>query len=186
MSSWPIPESPWSHLHIGFVGSINGQCYFILIDDYCKWPEIFQMSRITANETILKLKQIFCRFGILQILVSDYDTSFTSATFSNFCALNGIQYTRTPPFHPQSNRQVESFVDTFKIALIKNKWEGTTQDTLEISHSSYRATPNPNTPNGHSPAEALMNRKVCLHIDVIYPTPKHSPKRNMVMEKQFN
>ena len=31
-----------------------------------------------------------------------------------------------------------------------------------------------------------MNRKVCLHMDVIHPTPKHSQKRNMVVEKEFN
>ena len=64
--------------------------------------------------------------------------------------------------------------------------EGTTQEILEIFPSSYRATPNPNTPNGNSPVEALMNHKVRLYMDIIHPIPKHSPKRNMMMEKQFN
>ena len=186
LSSWPIPESPWLRLHIDFAGPLNGQYYFILVDAYSKWPEIFQMNRITSDETIQKLKQIFSRFGTPQILVSDNGTAFTSGTFANFCALNGIQHIKTPPFHPQSNGQVERFVDTFKRALIKNKGEGTTQEILEIFLSSYRATPNPNTPNGNSPAEALMNRKVRLHIDVIHPAPQHSQKRNMMMEEQFN
>ena len=52
------------------------------------------MSR-TADETILKLKQILSRFEILQILVSDNGTAFTS------------------------KGQVERFRDTFKRALIK-------------------------------------------------------------------
>ena len=79
------------------------------------------MSHITADETIPKLKQIFSCFEISQILVSDNGTAFTSATFSNFCALNDIQHIRTPPFHPLTNGQVEHFVDTFKRIFIKPK-----------------------------------------------------------------
>ena len=68
LSSWPISESPWSCLHIDLAGPISGQCFFfLLIDAYSKWPEIFQMSRIPTNETILKLKQIFSRFRIPDI-----------------------------------------------------------------------------------------------------------------------
>ena len=63
---------------------------------------------------------------------------------------------------------------------------GTTEEILEIFLSNYRATSNPNSSNGYSPVEALMNRKVRLHIDVIHPTLKHCLKRNTVMEKQFN
>ena len=148
--------------------------HFILIDAYSKWPVIYQMSCIAADEMILKLKQIFSHFGIPQILVSDNGTAFISTTFSNFCALNGIQHIRTVPFHPQSNVQVECFVDILRghsKKKKKKKKEGTTQ---EIFLSSYRVTPYPNTLNGNSPAKALMNYGVHLHMDVIYPTPKHS------------
>ena len=72
---------------------------------------------------------------------------------------------------------MERFLATFKRVLMKNKGEGTTQEILEILLSNYWGVTNPNTPNGKSPAEALMNRKVCLHMDIIYPTPKHSPKK---------
>ena len=80
LSSWPILESPRSHLHIDFARPINGQCYFIFVGAYRKFSK--------AVETILMLKQIFCRVGIALILLSDNDTAFTSATFSNFlCSL---------------------------------------------------------------------------------------------------
>ena len=98
LSSWLISESPWSCLHIDLGGHINGQCYFILVDVYNKWPKFFQMSRTTADETIVKLKQIFNHLEISHILVSDNGTAFTSATFSDFCALNCIKH--TSPFHP--------------------------------------------------------------------------------------
>ena len=91
-----------------------------------------------------------------------------------------------PPFHPQPNGQVECLVDTFKRALLKLKGEGTMSEILETFVTSYRATPNPNTPNGSSPAESLMNRKIQLHIDILRLKQHHSIRRNTKMERQYN
>ena len=157
LSSWPVPDSPWSYLHIDFAGPTNGQSFLVIVDAYSKWPEIFPMSRTTSEETISKLQKIFSRFGLPKTLVSDNGTAFSSVKFSTFCQQNGINHIRTPPFHPQSNGQVEHLVDTFKRALLKLRGEGTTSEILETFLTSYRATPNPNTPNGSSPAESLMN-----------------------------
>ncbi|GAA47926.1 hypothetical protein CLF_100974 [Clonorchis sinensis] len=186
LCSWPVPETPWSRLHVDFAGPINGQQYLILVDAYSKWPEVFNMDHITACATISKLKHVFSRFGVPNIIVSDNGSAFTSAKFSDFCQENSIQHVRSPPFHPQSNGQVERFVDTFKRALLKLKGEGTTPEIIETFLLSYRATPNVNAPHGKSPAEVLMNRKIRLPVDVIRPTP-HSPTgRNINMEVQFN
>ena len=144
------------------------------------------MSRITSEETISKLQKIFSRFGLPETLVSDNGTAFCSVKFSTFCQQNGINHSRTPPFHPQSNGQVERLVDTFKRALLKLRGEGITSEILETFLTSYRATPNPNTPNGSSPAESLMNWKIRLHIDVLRPKQHHSIRRNTKMEKQYN
>lgn len=38
---WPISESPWLHLHNDFAGPIKGQYYFMFVNAYSKWPEIF-------------------------------------------------------------------------------------------------------------------------------------------------
>ena len=47
LSSWPVPDSPWSRLHIDFAGPTNGQYIFIVVDAYSKWPEIF--SNVTHH-----------------------------------------------------------------------------------------------------------------------------------------
>ena len=77
-------------------------------------------------------------------------------------------------------------MDTFKRALLKFRGEGTTSEILETFLTSYRATPNLNTPNGSSPAESLMNRQIRLHIDVLRPKQHHSIRRNTKMERQYN
>ena len=144
------------------------------------------MNHPTSRETEMKLQEIFSRFITPEILVSDNSTAFTSTEFSDFCKQNSIQHLRSLPCHPQSNGQAERFIDTFKRALLKLKGEGSTREIIEIFLSGYRATPNPNCPNGKSLAEALMNRKIWLPIDVIRPSPSNSLKRNKTMEKQFN
>lgn len=144
------------------------------------------MNHINSRATILHLQKIFSRFGVPEILVSDNGSAFTSAEFAEFCLQNGIQHMRTPPHHPQSNGQVERFVDTFKRALFKLNGEGTTQEMIETFLMAYRATPHPNTPNNTSPAETLMHRKIRLPVDVILPTKHLSLGRNTDMEQQFN
>ena len=181
LSSWPVPDSPWSRLHIDFAGPSNGQSFLVVVDAYSKWPEIFPMSRITSEETISKLLKIFSRFGLPETLVTDNGTAFSSVKFSTFCQQNGINHICTPPFHPQSNGQVERLVDTFKRALLKLRGEGTTSEILETFLTSYRATPNDN-----SSAESLMNRKIRLHIDVLRTKQHHSIRRNTKMETQNN
>ncbi|KAK4467318.1 hypothetical protein MN116_000305 [Schistosoma mekongi] len=71
-------------------------------------------------------------------------------------------------------------------ALKKSRGEGTTEEILERFLLIYRSTPNPQTTNGVSPAEALLGRKIRTHFDSIRPTPALKPQGNVKMEKQFN
>ncbi|GAA49262.1 hypothetical protein CLF_102775 [Clonorchis sinensis] len=120
-----------------------------------------------------------------ETLVSGNGSAFTSAEFALFCKHYGIHHVRSPPFHPQSNGQVERFVDTFKTALQKLKGEGTSSEIIETL-LSYRATPNPNVPNNNSPAEVLFGRNIRLPVDVVRPSPPHLRKKNTQMDRQFN
>ena len=95
--SWPIPESPWSRLHIDFAWLINGQHYVILVDAYSKWPEVFHINHPSSSKTVRKLQEIFSRFGTPEILVSDNGTAFTSTEFLDFCKQISIQHLRVPP-----------------------------------------------------------------------------------------
>lgn len=61
--------------------------------------------------------------------------------------------------------------------------EGSAQGIIEIWLIIYRATQNPNTPNGDSTAESP---KIHLLMDANHPALNCFYKRNSVMEKQFN
>lgn len=183
---WPDPGKPWSRLHADYAGPINGNNFLILIDAYSKWPEVLHMPTTTASATITALRQVFSRFGYPDTLVTDNGTQFTAAVFEDFCNKNGITHTRSPPYHPQSNGLAERFVDTFKRALLKAKGEGPTAEILETFLFAYRITPNPQVPEGKSPAEALMQRKLRSSLDLLKPSDRSSLNRNRNMEQHFN
>nr|VZH91149.1 unnamed protein product [Spirometra erinaceieuropaei] len=163
---WEPPERPWSRVHIDFAGPLNGVSYLILVDAYSKWPEIAPLNPATASSTIAFLRRIFSQHGLPEVLVSDNGSQFTSSLFEDFCR----QHLRSPPYHPQSNGQAERFVDTFKRALLKARGEGTTDEIVQAFLYSYRTTPNPASPGGVSPAEALMGRKLRTTFHALVPT----------------
>lgn len=67
-----------------FAGPIKNYYFFIVIDSYSKWVEDFKTKDITSNFVITKLREIFCRFGIPRMIVSDNGRQFVSSDFQNF------------------------------------------------------------------------------------------------------
>ncbi|BHF62748.1 hypothetical protein SprV_0200573400 [Sparganum proliferum] len=142
----------------------------MLVDAYSKWPEIAPLNPATASAAIAFLRRIFSQHGLPEVLVSDNSSQFTSSTSEDFCRQHNIQHLRSSPYHPQSNRQAERFVDTLKRTLWKARGEGTTDEIVQAFLFSYRTTPNPASPGGVSPAEALIGRKLRTTFHALVPT----------------
>jgi len=94
--------------------------FLIISDSFSKWPEIFKVKKADTNNTLIKLKKVFARFGLPNTIVTDNGTPFTTTEFSDFCQLNGIKHLTSPPYHPSSNGAAENAVKTFKLGLKKN------------------------------------------------------------------
>lgn len=41
-SNWPASDISWERLHVDFVGSLSGIYYFIVVDNFTKWPEVLK------------------------------------------------------------------------------------------------------------------------------------------------
>ncbi|BHF63607.1 hypothetical protein SprV_0200660100 [Sparganum proliferum] len=183
---WEPPERPWSRVHIDFAGPLNGVSYLILVNAYSKWPEIARLNPATASATIAFLRRIFSQHGLPEVLVSDNGSQFTSSSFEDFCRQHNIQHLRLPPYHPQSNGQAERVVDTFKRALLKARKEGTTDEIVQAFLFSYRTTPNPASPGGISPAEALMGRKLRTMFHALVPTDEQPAQTSPVSHSKLS
>ena len=44
---WPKTNKPWSRLNINYAGPIKGTYYFIVVDSFTKWLEVFKCKTST-------------------------------------------------------------------------------------------------------------------------------------------
>ena len=182
---WPKTEQPWSRIHVNFAGPLEDFYYLIVLDSYSKWPEVLRCRRPITGTTIGFLYELFAWFGVVDCVVSDNGSQFTSVEFKEFCEIFQIKHITTPHYHPRSNGQVERFVDTLKRAL--KKVSGTPTDkTLQQFLQVYRIIPNPNTPLAVSPAETMFARKIRSVFDKLLPKQNKLRKTTLAPKKRFN
>lgn len=157
--SWAKPDRPWSRIHLDFAGPLDGFYYLIVIDSLSKWPEVLKCKTPTSEATINFLYELFTRFGVVDCIVTDNGTQFTSTEFKHLCEDYLIEHITIPPYHPRSNGQAERFVDTFKRALRKASGSPTDKSIQQFLQA-YRVTPNANIETSKTPAEVMFGRKV--------------------------
>ncbi|RLU20774.1 hypothetical protein DMN91_007388 [Ooceraea biroi] len=176
---WPIPKGPWSHIHVDYAGPVNGFYYFVIVDAYSKWPEIFKTTTITAAKTVEFLLEVFSRYGLCDTIVNDNGPQFISQEFTTFCKTNGIEHFLTAPYHPQLNGQAEKFVDLLKTGL--KKVDGNTDEKLRNFLTCYRFTPSYGL-GMKTPSELMNSRAMKTRLDLLKPTVATSRSRS----QQFN
>ena len=123
---WPKTVQPWQRIQVDFAGPLDDLYYLIVVDRHTKWPEVLKCKRPTTNCTIGFLHKQFARFGVVDCVVMDNATQFTSNEFKQFCDTYQVKHITTPQYHPRSNGQAEKFVDTLKRTL--KKAQGTPTD----------------------------------------------------------
>ena len=103
----------------------------IAIDYYTKWVEAKPLFEIIeAHTTSFVWKNIICRFGIPDSLVSDNGAQFDPIRLQKLCLELGIHKHFSSVAHPQSNGQVEAVNKTIKRNL-EGKLEGSRNSWVE-------------------------------------------------------
>ncbi|XP_037811390.1 uncharacterized protein K02A2.6-like [Lucilia sericata] len=183
--SWPLTKQPMERVHIDIAGPVDNFYYFVIVDSFSKWPQIYQIKSISSNSIINCMRDFTSLFGNPELIVSDNGTQFSSSMFSKFCQENGILHKFTAPYHPQSNGQAERFVDTLKRALKKLEGTGTSSENLQTFLKCYRSSPNPSS-GGKSPSELFVGRKIRINLDLLKKPTESQLQRNEKMEEQYN
>nr|XP_029714159.1 uncharacterized protein LOC109408875 [Aedes albopictus] len=180
---WETPTAPFQRVHVDFAGPYLDTYFFIYVDAYSKWPEVQICRSITAESTVNMCREIFSKFGIPSVLVSDHGVQFTSEGFQQFLKTNGVVHKMGAPYHPATNGQAERYVQTIKQKLKALKCTKS-QLNLELCNIllTYRKMIHPST--GKSPSMLLFGRQIRSRLDLLLPKNETSSKADIVV-RQF-
>ncbi|KAK3517514.1 hypothetical protein QTP70_012589 [Hemibagrus guttatus] len=109
----PVPQRPWSHIALDFVTDlVDSEGYntvLVAINWFSKACRLVPLKGLsTAMETgKILFHRVFHVYSLLEDIMSDRETQFTSQVWRAFCSLLNINVSLTSSYHPQSNGQTE-------------------------------------------------------------------------------
>ena len=153
--------------------TLRGNKYILVITDwYTKWTHAIAMPDQTAQTVADSMINEFIQyFGAPVRIHSDQGRNFESQLFQQVCQLLGIERSRTSPYHPADNGQVERYNRTLQQMLkcFINEHRDDWDDHLPLLNMAYRATPHEST--GCSPNLMMFGHENAMALDVMVGSP---------------
>lgn len=166
--SWTVPTEVWSRLHIDYAGPFQGKMWLIIVDAKSKWLEVIPTNNTSSANTILMLREVFTRFGLPRVIVSDNGPQFASFEFESFCKNLNIKHARITPYHPRTNGLAERCVRTFKERMEASKHDGgSLNERLQSFLLADRTSTKRST--GKTPSQMMFGRNIRTKIDLLRP-----------------
>ncbi|XP_054281352.1 uncharacterized protein K02A2.6-like [Macrosteles quadrilineatus] len=130
------PERPWQKVAIDFAqeGSIH---YLIVCDYFSSFFEVKKVTKCTSEPLITFCKELFARYGIPEVVVSDSGTPLMAQSIHDFAKNWKFKIVLSPPYHHQANGKAESAVKIFKNLLKRSRQDGVDfqQALLEVRNT---------------------------------------------------
>ncbi|XP_024195631.1 uncharacterized protein LOC112198745 [Rosa chinensis] len=149
-------------------GPVQHHKFIIVATDYfTKWVEaepLKEASGTTIRQFIFR--NILCRFGIPEVLVSDRGAAFMGGPVEELVNDFGIQFTHSTPYYAQSNGQAEAsnkiIITLLKKMLVENprQWHDTLHETLWAYRTSKR------NPTATTPYALMFGHDAVLPLEI--------------------
>ena len=179
------------HLQASRAGNV---CVLTITDHFTKYVKTVPLSNQTA-ETVASafFTEWVAPFGAPQSLHTDQGTNFTSDLIAELCELLDIYKTRTTPYHPAGNGQVERYNRTMmdlihsEVRDNPERWD----EALPIACMAFNSTVH--TATGFEPNLLWLGRNIYLPVDRmmppdpdVHPQPVHEYARRLVEDIRAN
>lgn len=129
LGNFSTPTRRLKHVHIDIIGPLptsNGFQYCLTaIDRFTRWPEVWPMTGITAEEVAETFTNGWIsRFGVPSAITTDQGRQFESHLFQRLLQQCATTRIRTTSYHPCANGMVERLHRQLKAALMchANTW----------------------------------------------------------------
>jgi transposase InsO family protein len=113
-----IPKYPWQIVATD-IFFWNGDDYLLVVDYYSRFWEMFKISNTKSYTINAKMKILFARHGVPEVVKSDNGPQYSSGEFAEFVKTRGFRHVTSSPLYPQSNGLVERIVRTAKSIITK-------------------------------------------------------------------
>ncbi|MBW0571119.1 hypothetical protein O181_110834 [Austropuccinia psidii MF-1] len=116
------PSTPWEVAHMDWVtalppgGDKSYNACLVIVDRYSKTPIFLPCHKDdTAMDTALLLwNRVISHTGLFKNIISDRDTKFTSALWTNLHKLLGTRLSFSTAYHPQTDGLAERMIQTLE------------------------------------------------------------------------
>ena len=165
-----IIARPWSKVGADLCDS-SGRTLLVMCDYYSNFIEVAHLKSTTSRCVIREMSEVFARFGVVDILVTDNAPNFPSAEFAVFAKTWAFEHVTSSPHYPESNGKSKNAVKTVKRLFQKCRDSGESEFKALLD---WRNTPTAGV--GTSPAQRLMGRrcKTLLPVAGTLLLPRHS------------
>ena len=132
---------PMERLSIDFKGPLPTSNYnpymLTIVDEYSRFPFVFPCPNMSTKTVIKCLEVVFSLCGMPSFIHSDRGASFMSQEFKLYLSQKGIATSRSTPYHPVGNGQVERYNGIiWKSICLALKTQGLSKQHWESTSSS--------------------------------------------------
>ena len=169
--------SPMERVHLDFIGPLprterGNEHILMMVDQFTKWVECIPLPSQSAEETTRAAgNQFFSRFGCPFQVFTDQGRTFESSLFREMCELLHIHKSRTTPYRPSANGQVERCNRTLMAAVrcFIGKNQRSWDQYLSQLAGALRSSVNRST--GYTPNMMMLGREIGLPAELMFGSP---------------
>ncbi|WZY72146.1 hypothetical protein YC2023_004386 [Brassica napus] len=146
LQNLPLPEWKWDMVTMDFVTGLpttlgGRNAIWVIVDRLTKSAHFIAIKKTDGADQLAQiyLREIVRLHGVPVSIVSDRDTKFTSAFWKAFQKALGTKVHMSTAYHPQTNGQSESTIQTLEDMLraCVLDWEGNWGKYLPLAEFAY-------------------------------------------------
>ena len=155
-----------------------------VVDHFTKLAEAYPLQDQEA-QTVARafVNEFVSRYGVPYVIHTDQGTNLESNLFKEICKLLGIAKTRTSPYHPQCDGQVERMNCTLVELLSLNVPNPTDNWDLDLGLTLMAYCSAVQSSTGFTPYFLLYGKEMRLPLYIIYRFPSQDLSRTQYAQE---